>query len=65
MSALWEVAVYLGHFCWYLAPGIIAVIILVALACYGFQMIRLFFQVLLDFMREEKYIMQRFVGYMY
>ena len=44
MSELWEVAVYLGHFFRYLAPGIIAVIILAALACYGFQMIRLFFK---------------------
>lgn len=44
MSELWEVAVYLGHFFWYLAPGIIAVVIFVALACYGFQMIRLFFK---------------------
>ena len=44
MSELWELIVYLGHFFWYLAPGIISVIILVALACYGFQMIRLFFK---------------------
>ena len=44
MNELWEVAVYLGHFFWYLVPGIIAVVIFVALACYGFQMIRLFFK---------------------
>ena len=44
MSELWEVAVYLGHFFWYLAPGIIAIVIFVALACYGIQMIRLFFK---------------------
>lgn len=44
MSELLEVAVYLGHFFWYLAPGIIVVAIFVALACYGFQMLRLFFK---------------------
>ena len=32
------------HFFRYLASGIIALVILVVLACYGFQMIRLFFK---------------------
>ena len=44
MSELWEVAVYLGHFFLYLAPGILIFMVLLALACYGFQMIRLFFK---------------------
>ena len=44
MSELWEVAVYFGNFFKYLAPGIIVVLILLALACYGFQMVRLFFK---------------------
>ena len=44
MSELWEVVVYLGHFFWLLTPGILITLVLVALACYGFQMVRLFFK---------------------
>ena len=44
MSELWEVVVYFGHFFWLLAPGIIITLVLLALVCYGFQMIRLFFK---------------------
>ena len=44
MSELSEVIIYLGHFFWLLAPGILIIMVLLALACYGFQMIRLFFK---------------------
>ena len=44
MSELWEFAVELGYFFWYLAPGIIILMVLMALACYGFQLIRLMFR---------------------
>ena len=44
MSELWELIVYLGYFFWCLAPGIFIILGLLALACYGFQMVRLFFK---------------------
>jgi hypothetical protein len=44
MSQFLEVIIYFGHFLWLLAPGILITLLLVALACYGFQMIRLFFK---------------------
>ena len=44
MNDLLEVLFYLGYFFWQLAPVILIMLILFALACYGFQMIRLFFK---------------------
>lgn len=44
MSVLCEIFMELFYFCLYLAPMVIVLLVLLALACYGFQMVRLFFR---------------------
>lgn len=44
MSVLCEIFMELFYFALHLAPVVIVLLVLLALACYGFQMVRLFFR---------------------
>lgn len=44
MSVLCEIFTELFYVALYIAPMVIVLLVLLALACYGFQMLRLFFR---------------------